>query len=248
MQPDEQRQQFETTRWSLVHAAHDPSDSQIAHKALSELCEMYWYPLYAYARRQGSQVADAQEQVQEFLTGLLTGSFFEKADASKGRFRSFLLKSFSHFLSDRNRFAKAARRGGDCLHFSIDATEGEGRYQVVPADQETPDRLFERQWALTLLDAAMSRLRQEYQASGKADLLERLLPRLSQESDARPYTQIAESLAMNETAVKVAAYRMRKRYRTILRAEIADTLQGRTESEIDEELHWLIATVSGSRH
>jgi RNA polymerase sigma-70 factor (ECF subfamily) len=155
------------------------------------------------------------------------------------------LKSFSHFLSDRRRYSEAEKRGGEQIHFPIDVIHGENRYQNVPADQATPDQLFERQWALTLLDTAMSRLREEYEQSGKAELLEQLLPHLSQDSDARPYAEIAESLVMNETALKVAAYRMRKRYRAILRAEIADTLHERSESEIDEELHWLITIVGG---
>ncbi len=238
------RHRFMTTRWTLVRSAHHGDDSESSRHALGELCEMYWYPLYAFTRRRGAQVADAQEQVQEFFTELLGGSFFSKADEEKGKFRSFLLKSFSNFLSDERRRENAMKRQGGRLHYSIDMTDGESRYQIAPVDNTTPAHLFERQWAMTILDVAISRLCDEYSKSGKTELFDRLVPHLTQEAKARPYAEIAESLALNETAVKVAAYRMRKRYRAILRSEISETIQGESETDVDEELRWLVSTLS----
>ncbi len=235
---------FESTRWTLIQAANQGMDSSLVNRALAELCGIYWFPLYAFSRKQGQQDADAQELVQEFFAQLLGGSFLQKADAKKGKFRSFLLKSFRNFCSDQYRSEEALKRGGAQSKLSIDMSQGELRYQVSLSDRNTPDQLFERQWALALLEAAISRLREEYTFSQKLDLFERLLPHLNDPSSARPYADIAESLLMNETAVKVAAYRMRKRYRTILRAEIADTIQDGSDTDVDEEIKWLISTLS----
>ena len=211
---------------------------------MAELCEIYWYPLYAFARRRGAQTADAQEQVQEFFSELLGGSLFAKADADKGRFRSFLLKAFQHFLLNQRREENAQKRGGDRQHISFDVKSGEARYQLEPAEQTTAEKLFERQWAMTVLDTAIGRLKQEYIESGREKLFERLLPHLTQNSEAKPYAEIAESLIMNETAVKVAAYRMRKRYREILRNEIAETIHHDDHASIDDELNWFVSILS----
>ena len=209
--------QFQTTRWTLIRSADKGTNSTASQNALAELCEIYWYPLYAFARRRGSQVADAQEQVQEFFSELLTGSLFAKANAESGRFRSFLLKSFQHFLSNQLRKSHAQKRGAGQQPVSFDIASGEARYKLEPVEQTTPEKLFERQWALTVLDAAIECLKREYLESGRQELCTRLLPHLTQQDDARPYAEIAESLLMNETAIKVAAFRMRKRYREILR-------------------------------
>ena len=231
---------FHSTRWSLIQAANRQSDHEIAHRALNELCSIYWFPLYAFARKQGAQVADAQEQVQSFFLQLLSGSFLEKANAEKGKFRSFLLKSFQNFCSDLHRQATTEKRGGQAAHFSIDAEHGETRYQLAQLESQTAEELYERQWALSLLEASVESLRSEYESKGRQKLFERLIPHINQQSDARPYQEIAESLATTETAIKVAAYRLRKRYRELLRAEIAGTIQKSDKVDVDEELQWLI--------
>ena len=235
---------FQTTRWTLIRSADRGIESVSSRNALAELCEIYWYPLYAFARRRGAQSADAQEQVQEFLSELLSGSLFTKADAEAGRFRSFLLKAFQYFLSNQRREENAQKRGGQRKHVSLEIDSGETRYQLEPVDDVTAEKLYERQWAMTILEAAIARLRREYTDSGKSQLFERLLPHLTQDHEARPYAEIAESLVMQETAVKVAAYRMRQRYRDCLRSEIAETIHLEDDASIDEELHWFVSVLS----
>ncbi len=244
MTSSEFQHRFESTRWTLIQAANRGADSSSVNHALAELCEIYWFPLYAFSRKQGNQAADAQELVQEFFVELLGGSFLQKADSEKGKFRSFLLKSFRNFCTGQHRSQEAIKRGGNRKHLSIDMSQGESRYQVSPFDLKSPDQLFERQWALALLETAISRLKQEYDSSGKNALYDRLIPHLNDLPNARPYVEIAESLAINETAVKVAAYRMRKRYRTILRSEIAETLRCERKEDVDDELKWLISILS----
>ncbi|MEW4488026.1 hypothetical protein AB1L42_08070 [Thalassoglobus sp. JC818] len=227
---------FQTTRWTLVRSADRGVESVESRDALAELCQIYWFPLYAFARRRGAQSADAQEQVQGFLSELLSGVLISKAEAEKGKFRSFLLKSFQYFLSNERRRENAAKRGGGAVVFSIDAAVGEERYSLEPVERVTPEALFERQWALTILEQVVEQLREDYRTKGKEPLFERLLPHLTQEETARPYQQIAESLVMNETAVKVAAFRLRKRFRELLREVIADTIEETGADAIDDEL------------
>ncbi|TWT58729.1 hypothetical protein KOR42_21150 [Thalassoglobus neptunius] len=235
---------FQTTRWTLVRSADRGVASAESRDALAELCQIYWYPLYAFARRRGSQSADAQEQVQGFLSELLSGALISKAEAAKGKFRSFLLKSFQLFLSNERRRENAQKRGGGCVVFSIDAAVGEERYSHEPVEKVTPEALFERQWALTILEQVVEQLRQDYRSKGKEPLFERLLPHLTQKETARPYQQIAESLAMNETAVKVAAFRLRKRFRELLREVIADTIDETGADAIDDELNSFARSLS----
>jgi len=234
---------MQTTRWSLVRSAALPREMLASQQALEELCATYWFPLYAFARRKGQNANDAHDSVQGFFLELLEGSFLTKADETRGKFRSFLLKSFSNFLLGEHRAATAAKRGGQAVHESIGQFDGESRYQVA-ANSESPEQLFERQWVMALLDAAIEKLKQEYHESGKGELCDRLLPHLTQAADLRPYAEIAESLAMQETAIKVAMHRMRKRYRDLLRQQVADTVQPATEAEVDEELKWLMTVLA----
>ncbi|MEZ6114581.1 MAG: sigma-70 family RNA polymerase sigma factor, partial [Pirellulaceae bacterium] len=209
--PPQAARQFATTHWSLVVAAGGGSDE--SRRALAELCELYWYPLYAYIRRRGIASAEAQDLTQAFFAELLEKERLRAATPDRGRFRSFLLASLNHFLANQWRDARRQKRGGDRTPLSIDYASAESRYQWEPADDETAERTFERRWAMTLLSAALDRLRDECDRQGKLPLFERLKAYLAGEPDAATYRQIAEELAMSEGAVKTAAHRLRSRGR-----------------------------------
>jgi len=233
------RRSFATTRWSLVlAAAHDSRPD--AQAALATLCETYWYPLYAYARRLGYKAEDAQDLTQEFFALLLEKESLRVADPERGRFRSFLLASLNHFLTAEWRRRSARKRGGGRLPLSLDVRSGESRYSQEPSHDLTPEKAYERRWALLLLEQAVSRLRAEYAASGKAALFERLAGFLSGERGVLTQ-QVAGDLNMSEGAVRVAVHRLRQRYRQVLRAEVAHTVAG--PQHIDEELRHLMAAV-----
>ena len=228
---------FAPTQWTLVLAARDETSAQAA---LAELCGIYWYPIYAYARRSGLNQEDAQDMTQEFFARLLAKNWLSGVDREKGRFRSFLLASLRHFMSNERDRASAAKRGGGLPLLSLDAVAAEARYHLEPADTTTPDRLFDRQWALTLLDRVLARLRSEFVATGKVETFDALKPALAGAAD--PYANIAAATGLSEGAVKVAIHRLRKRYRQILREEIAQTVS--TPEEVDEEIRALFAALS----
>lgn len=227
---------FATTRWSLVRAAGGVPGSH-ARDALGALCESYWFPLYAYVRRQGAGPTDAEDRVQAFFAFVMEGQVFASADPLRGRFRSFLLKSLQNFLHAEHRQATAVKRGGGRVIQSLDSAAAEERYQLEPASTETPERIFERQWALTLLQTTLQQLRDEYADSGQAVLCTALEAHLRQDESVVPYAQLAAELGMTEEGIKSAAHRLRKRYRERLRAAVADTLTD--EAEIDDELRLL---------
>ncbi len=237
--------QFATTRWSLVTAARDPAEPQ-AQAALAELCELYWYPLYAYIRRHGHNADDAQDLTQEFFARLLATKALAGVDRRKGRFRSFLLAACNHFLANERDRANALKRGGGRapLSFSINALEAESRFQAEPepSHELTPERLFDRRWALTLLEQVLSRLSAEMTRSGKSPLFEHLRPALLGEHGAPPHAETAARLGMTEGAVKLAIHRLRQRYRTLLTEEIARTVD--EPGEVDDELRDLFAAVN----
>jgi RNA polymerase sigma factor (sigma-70 family) len=235
------RSKFATTRWSLVVTA--AGDSDPARSALSELCEAYWYPLYAFARRTGSDEDEARDLTQGFFTELLAKGFLAQADHERGRFRTFLLASFRHFRSKERDRAQAAKRGGPLPPLSLDFTVGEQSYVAEPLAVGTPEQFFEKHWALTLLAQTLDDVRKDYAASGKSQLFELLEPTLSGDSPTASYVQIGERVGMSEAAVKVAAYRMRQRYRDRLRTTVAATVAD--PSEIDDELRHLILAVGG---
>ena len=237
------RSAFVTTHWSAVVSA-GRNDTTRAGDALAKLCQTYWFPLYAYARRRGHSPEDAQDLTQEFFARLLEKNWVGDADQSKGRFRSFLLLAMNRFLSDEWDKARAQKRGGGVPLVPLQFDTAETRYGIDPADNVTPERSFERRWALTLLEDVLKRLQAEYEAEGKAALFAALNPCLVGERTSQPYAELATQHGMNEGAVKSAVHRLRQRYRQLLRDEIAQTVADPTE--VDEELRHLFAALAGA--
>lgn len=234
--PESRRQPlFVTTRWSVVLRA-GLSDTTRAQAALAELCGAYWYPLYAYARRQGFGPQDAEDATQGFFAKLLKLNSLAGVGQEKGRFRAFLLASMKHYLSDERDRAPAQKRNR-ALTISLDAHAAEERYRFEPVDTVTPEQLFERRWALTLLDTVMQRLQTEYVESGRAALFSGLRFAITGDKSGVPYTELATELGISGEAVRVAVHRLRRRYRQVLREEIGHTVAD--ASEIADELNSL---------
>lgn len=231
--------QFPTTRWTLVAAAGEPHRKE-ARSALVSLCENYWYPLYAYLRRSGYRADQAQDLTQEFFIRLLEGHYLDRADREKGRFRSFLLTSLKFFVADAEDRRRAHKRGGGAL-VPLEFSSGEERYQREPTHGETPERIFERRWALSVLDRVVEKLRKEFILHGRPEHFERLKVSLLGQSDA-PYAALAREMNTSEGALKVAIHRLRKRYRELLRQEIADTVAD--PAEVESELRFLATVLS----
>ena len=230
---------FATTRWSMVVEAGRGSSPKAA-EALATLCRIYWFPLYAYARRRGHSVDDAQDLTQEFFAHLLDNQTLRVADRERGRFRSFLLASMKHFLAKQWRRDTAQKRGGGRAPISLNFDDGETRYGLEPSHHATPEKLFERQWALTLLARTLVTLRAEFEASGKAARFARLKMFVGGKKSTVPYRALADQLEMSEGAVKVAIHRMRRRYRALLREEIQHTIGATEDTEaVDDELRHL---------
>lgn len=211
-----------------------------ARQALEALCRLYWYPLYAFVRRLGHQSDDAQDLTQAFFTRLLEKDCIQAADPNRGRFRSFLLASFKHFIADERDRAGAEKRGGGKVFLPLDFAAGERRYHLEPAHDWTAERIYERRWAMTLLDQVLERLRREFEESGKATIFNRLKGFLT--GEGAPHRQVAAELDMAEGAVKVAVHRLRSRYRKLVLAEIGRTVV--EPGETDEELRHLFAAIS----
>lgn len=233
------RGRFATTRWSLViDAARGPGvdPESPPGRALAALCEAYWEPLYTFARRSGLGPEDARDRTQSFFARVLEAGTLAEADPDRGRFRSFLLASFRHFLANEWDREHARKRGGGRRRLSLDFDAGESRLGIEPADAETPERAFERRWALTLLDRALGRLRDRYEADGRAEWFAALAPALAGDRSVS-YAELADRLGSTEGAVKVAVHRMRERCREALRLEIAETVADPTE--VDDELRQL---------
>lgn len=233
---------FATTHWTVVLAAQ-ASGSVEATRALEQLCQTYWFPLYAHLRRHGRTPHDAEDLVQEFFARLLDKNWLNSADRARGRFRSYLLGALKHFLAnvwDKNR---AQKRGGRVTFVALQALQGEERLSQEPALDLTPDREFDRRWALTLLENALSRLEGEHTERGKTVLWNCLKGTLNGYGLEIPYAQLGKDLAMSESAVRVAVHRLRKRYRELLRDEIAQTVE--TPAEVDEELRDLFTALGG---
>jgi RNA polymerase sigma-70 factor (ECF subfamily) len=234
------RRAFRTTHWSLVLAGGD-TQSPHAKEALEKLCRTYWYPLYAYVRRKGYQPHDAHDLTQEFFARLLARNYLSVADRNRGKFRSFLLGSLEHFLAREWTKGHAQKRGGGHAVLSLDGADAENRYLLEPSHELTPDKIFDRRWATTLLDQAMSRLRQECVATGKGDLFARVESSLSGQKGEASYAEIAAVLKMSEGAIKVAVHRLRRRYGELVRDEIAQTVA--TPENADEELNYLFTVL-----
>ncbi len=233
--------QFPTTRWTLVVAAGDPQRKD-ARSALVALCENYWYPLYAYLRRRGYPADQAQDLTQEFFIRVMEGRYLDRADREKGRFRAFLLTSLKFFVADEQDRQRAYKRGGGAV-MSLEVSSGEDRYLHEPAHDETPERIFERRWALSVLDRVMDKLRDECARQGRPEHFERLKVFLLGHSDV-PYAALAREMNTSEGAFKVAIHRLRKRYRELFRQEIADTVAD--PSEVEPELRFLAGVLTGN--
>jgi len=243
---------FATTHWSMVVSAAGQCGrggvgrAPEAGRALATLCENYWFPLYAFVRRAGYSAEDSQDLTQEFFTAILAKNYLAVADPERGKFRTFLLGAIKHFLANERRRQGARKRGGCQSTISLDFDCGENRYrQIEPADNSTPERLYEKRWALALLDLVFQRLREEFQAAGKLPVFDRLKPFLVMRPKEMPYRAVAEELAMTEGAVKVAVHRMRRRYRDLLKEEIAQTVTG--PETLEDELRELLAALSSGK-
>ena len=228
---------FASTQWSLVIAAGRQS-SPAAKDALALLCKAYWAPLYAYVRRRGYSVADAQDLTQEFFTRLIEKNYLKSATPDRGRFRSFLLGSMKHFLINEWDRSNAKKRGGGAPHMSFEFADAETALIQDAFRKLTPEELFERRWALAVIDRALARLEREFVRAGKSELFNSLKAYLVDGSDGTSYAEMAILIGTSEGAVKVSAHRMRRRFRELLRAEIARTVA--TAEEIDDEVRHLI--------
>jgi RNA polymerase sigma-70 factor (ECF subfamily) len=223
-------------------AAAGGADRLSTRRALESLCEAYWYPLYAYARRRGASPEEAQDRTQGFFTRLLEGEFFDRADQERGRFRAFLLASFNHYLWDEAGRARAQKRGGGIAPLSFEVSGGEDRYLTEPFHSDTPERIYERRWAYTLLDRTVARLRVEFSVQGRLEYFNKLEGCLQGTSDV-PYAELARQLETTEPALKVAIHRLRRRYGALLRDEIAEIVLD--PADVDSELRYLITALSG---
>jgi RNA polymerase sigma-70 factor (ECF subfamily) len=233
---------FAPTRWSIILAAQGTPDPA-ARRALNELAQTYWFPLYAFLRRNGHNPAEAEDLVQGFFARLLEKNALASVDQAKGKFRSFLLASLKNFTANQRDHAHAAKRGGTQKILPLDAADAESRYALEPAHNLTPDRLFERRWALALLDNVLAQLRHDYAKRNQSQLFAALESHLVGPAPDT-YAALAQELAISESALKVAAHRLRKRYRDLLRQEVAQTLPAPADpAQINEELRALLATL-----
>lgn len=233
---------FATTHWSVVLAAGEPESTRY-RQALESLCRTYWFPLYAYLRRQGHDADRAEDYVQAFFAALLEKHGLRLADPKRGRFRSFLLASLKHFLANERARAGAQKRGGGMKILPLDIEAAESQYALQQREEFSAEKLFERSWALTVLERTMARLRAEAATEKKQRLFDCLQVYLTAKESAASYRQAAEELNMTEGAVKIAVHRLRKRYRELLRDEIAQTVT--TEDQINEEIRDLFAALAG---
>ena len=237
--------QFTTTRWPLVLAAKR-RDDPAGLEAFARLCERYYEPLYCYLRRRGCTPEDAQDLTQGFMARLIEKELLSHADPARGKFRAFLLTSLKHYAANEHVRATAVKRGGAQSFLSLDLEAAEDRYRNEPRDNLTPERLYERQWALAVLERALDVLRAEFRANGRETFYDAVHESLMGESDTAPYRTIAERFGTSESAVKVTVYRMRRRYRELVRAEVAGTVE--SEEAVDDELRYLLTALGGARH
>lgn len=227
---------FATTRWNLVCAVGDGND-QTATTALQELCQIYWYPLYTYVRRQGQDADSAADLTQAFFADLLERQDLKRVDPSLGKFRSFLLRSLKHFLHNQWDKAKAQKRGGGQFPLSLDFKNADSRYQQEPAHQQTADLIYQKQWAKTLLERVRQELRSEYASRGKAHQFDRLEVFIAGKNSEDTLGSAAAELKMTQVAVKVAVHRMRQRFGELLRTEIQQTVA--SPQEVQSEIQQL---------
>jgi RNA polymerase sigma-70 factor (ECF subfamily) len=234
---------FATTHWTAVLAA-GRGGSQQADMALEELCRTYWYPLYAYVRRHGHSREDAEDLTQGFFARLLEKKYLEGVSSDGGKFRSFLLVALKRYLANEWDRANRQKRGGGVAPLSLDWQDAETRYQINPADNLSPDKLYDRAWAVVVLERVVTRLRDESVTEDKAGLYEKLKSFLMLGKSEIPYARAAADLKMSEGTVRVAVHRLRKRYRELLREEIAQTLAN--PAQADEEMQALFSALAGT--
>jgi RNA polymerase sigma-70 factor (ECF subfamily) len=233
---------FATTHWSVVLGAAQ-SDAQHSVEALEKLCRSYWYPIYSFIRRRGHDPEAARDLTQEFFSRLLEKNYLLSVDASKGRFRSFLLAAVTNFLSNEWDRAHRLKRGGGCAIFSLDAVAAEDRYLLEPVCELTPERVFEQRWVDTLLETVLTRLRQECRAQGQGERFEQLKGYLVEDGQSVAFAEMAERLQVTEASVKGVVRRLRERYREIFREEIANTVAD--PQEVEPEIRHLLRVLSG---
>ena len=236
----DRQQWFATTHWSVVLQAGE-GGSAGAMEALERLCRTYWYPLYAFVRRKGYGVSEAEDLTQEFFARLLSRNFPSGIKPEGGRFRSYLLTALQHFLTNEWQRARAEKRGGGRSLLSLQELDAEGQYRHEPADNATPEALFDRRWASVLLDRVREQLRREHSAEGKQELFERLEPCLTGAEQLLPYSELARLSGRSESAVKMAVHRLRKRYGELLRQEISQTVA--SQKDVEEEIRALLAAL-----
>ena len=233
---------FTTTHWSVVLASADWDSPQSA-AALEQLCRAYWYPLYAFVRRQGHNPHDAEDLLQSFFACFLEKQFLNDVDRAKGRFRSFLLAALKHFLADEWDKAKTHKRGGAVQFLSLEEGVAEGRYWEEPASDLTAEKLYEQRWACTLLERVMDRLEADSAEAGKRHFFEGLKPFLVGESRSVSYAELAARFGVSEAALKMKVQRLRHRYQRLLREEIAQTVA--SPEEVEDEIRYLFQVLSG---
>ncbi len=240
-EPEYPGRSFETTHWSMIVAAGQ-SDTSRSAVAMQQLCERYWFPLYAFVRRRGYDEHRAQDLIQDFFLRVIEKGVVAAADPHRGRFRTFLLKSLENFVANESAKATTLRRGGSRTTWSLDLRDAEGRLAHQAVDEMTPEAEFNRRWALQVLDRVLQQLESEFAAEGKADEFEALRPYLSTDSQRLPYASVAEQRGISAGSVKVAVHRMRRKYRNRLEAEIIDTLA--SPDEVEQEIHALFKALS----
>jgi DNA-directed RNA polymerase specialized sigma24 family protein len=243
MCPDGSPRRFQTTRWSLVLSAGDRVSPE-SETALSALCELYWYPVYAFVRRSGHDSEEARDLTQAFFVRLLEKEFLKSATPERGRFRSFLLGSVRHFLSDERDWRNALKRGRGAVHLPLEFDGGERRYLLEPADDVTPEHVYEQRWASGVIETAQRRFAAQHMSHGRRDLFLRLQPFLTG-GESGPSTELAAELGMSAGALRVALHRLRRQYAAILRSTIAETVD--RPEDVDDELRHLLDVVSRQR-
>lgn len=231
---------FHTTQWTVIRGAQNWS-TELRQQALSQLCQAYWMPLYVYLRRSGYSDSDSEDLVQGYFEQLLSKEFLQSVDSAKGRFRSFLLVSLKHFVANQQAREKAAKRGGKVQTSSLNFEYAEQWYQLEPASQATADKLFDRRWALSLMDLVMSRLRERFESQGRIELFDQLQPHLMRDSQRVPYAQIAAQMDCSVESLKSKMHRIKGWYRELLMAEISQTT---SPEEAEDELNSLIKIIS----
>jgi RNA polymerase sigma factor (sigma-70 family) len=231
---------FATTQWSQVLAARDATGTE-SREALATLCEAYWYPLYVFVRSQGHDADEARDLTQAYFAYLLEKNILEDVDPAAGRFRSFLLASLKHFIANKKRGERTLKRGGGTRTISLDTDSAENRYGLEPVDQLTPEQVYEKRWALTVLERAVKRLESEWVDAEKRDQFQHMKPHLTGQEPRIPYREVASELGMTEVAVRGAIHRMRQRFGQLIRAEVTDTVAN--TDEVDDEVRHLLAVV-----